>query len=46
MNIKKVNTIYFSPTGGTEKIARLVAENIADKLSLKQEFYDFTVNAP
>lgn len=42
MNIKKVNTIYFSPTGGTEKIARLVAENIADKLSLKQEFYDFT----
>lgn len=42
MNLKKVNTIYFSPTGGTEKIVRLVAGNLADRLGLQQNFYDFT----
>lgn len=42
MNIKRIHTLYFSPTGGTEKIARLVAGGLAEKLGLEPEFIDFT----
>lgn len=42
MDIKKVRVLYFSPTGGTEKIARLVAGELASKLGAEQEFIDFT----
>ena len=42
MNIKRICVLYFSPTGGTEKIARLAAGNLAEKLGLEPEFIDFT----
>ncbi len=42
MNVKRVCALYFSPTGGTERIARLVAENLAEKLNLKWKFFDIT----
>ena len=42
MNIKKICVLYFSPTGGTEKIARLAAGTLAEKLGLEPEFIDFT----
>lgn len=42
MNIKRVRVLYFSPTGGTEKIARLAAGTLAEKLGAEQEFIDFT----
>ena len=42
MRLKRVCVLYFSPTGGTEKIARAVAGELAGKLGLEQEFFDFT----
>lgn len=42
MNIKRICVLYFSPTGGTEKIARLAAGSLAEKLGLEPEFIDFT----
>ena len=34
MNIKRICVLYFSPTGGTEKIARLAAGSLAQYTSL------------
>lgn len=42
MRLKRVCVLYFSPTGGTEKIARAAAGELAVKLGLEQEFFDFT----
>ncbi len=42
MLLKRVCVLYFSPTGGTEKIARAAAGALAGKLGLDQEFFDFT----
>ena len=42
MKIKKMYVLYFSPTGGTEKIARFVADELAGALELEQEFINFT----
>lgn len=42
MGIKKIYTLYFSPTGGTEKIARIVAGELAAQLGAEQEFLNFT----
>ena len=42
MRLKKLFVLYFSPTGGTEKIARLAAGELAAKLGLPQEFISFT----
>ena len=42
MKLKKLHVLYFSPTGGTEKIARLAAGELAAKLGLEQAFIDFT----
>ena len=42
MQLKRVCVLYFSPTGGTEKIARAAAGALAGKLGLDQEFFDFT----
>ena len=42
MNIKRICVLYFSPTGGTEKIARLAAGSLAEKLGLEPEFINFT----
>ena len=42
MNIKRVCVLYFSPTGGTEKIARFVGGELAARLGLEPEFINFT----
>lgn len=42
MEIKKVWAVYFSPTGGTEKAVRAVAEEAAKRLGAPLEAYDFT----
>lgn len=42
MKLKRINVLYFSPTGGTEKIARLAAGELAAKLGVEQKFIDFT----
>ena len=42
MNIKKLSVLYFSPTGGTEKIARHVAGELGKRLGLEPEYIPFT----
>ena len=42
MEIKRIHVLYFSPTGGTEKIARFVAGELAQKLGLELECIPFT----
>lgn len=42
MQIKRLCVLYFSPTGGTEKIARRIAGELAERLNLEPEFFDFT----
>ena len=43
MEIKKVWAMYFSPTGGTEKAVKTVAEDVAKQLGIPFEIYDFTL---
>lgn len=40
--MKKLYALFFSPTGGTEKVARLAAGELAAGLGLEPEFIDFT----
>ena len=40
--MKRLRVLYFSPTGGTELIARLAAGELSAKLGLEPEFIDFT----
>ena len=40
MNISKVWAVYFSPTGGTEKAVRTVAEETAAGLGIPMETYE------
>lgn len=42
MKIRRICVLSFSPTGGTEKIARLVAGELAGALGLEPVFIDFT----
>ena len=42
MNLKRLCVLYFSPTGGTERIARFAAGELAGRLGLEPEFIDFT----
>ncbi len=42
MNIKHIRVLYFSPTGGTERIARLVSEELGRRLGLEPEHISFT----
>ena len=42
MEIKQVCLLFFSPTGGTEKIARLVTQPLAEKLNAETAVFDFT----
>ena len=42
MNIKRICVLYFSPTGGTEKIARATAEELGRRLGLEPEYIPFT----
>ena len=43
MEIRKIWAVYFSPTGGTEKVVRTAAEELAARLGLPLEIYDFTL---
>lgn len=42
MNVKSIHALYFSPTGGTEGAARLVAQTIARQLGLTPQFTSIT----
>lgn len=42
MNIKRLRVLYFSPTGGTETIARAAAGELGRRLGLKPEYISFT----
>ena len=42
MELKKLRVLYFSPTGGTEKIARFAAEALGSRLGLTPEYISFT----
>lgn len=42
MNIRRLCVVYFSPTGGTEKIARFVAGELGRALGLEPEYIPFT----
>lgn len=42
MEIKRICALYFSPTGGTEKIIRIAAEELGQRLNLTPEFISFT----
>lgn len=42
MKIKKLYALYFSPTGGTEKIARYAAGELGKNLGLEPEYISFT----
>ncbi|MCI8869901.1 MAG: 4Fe-4S binding protein [Lawsonibacter sp.] len=42
MRQSKISVLCFSPTGGTERIARIAAGELAGRLGLEQEFIDFT----
>ena len=42
MNITKLHVLYFSPTGGTEKIVRTVAGALAGHLGLEPKYINFT----
>jgi ferredoxin/flavodoxin len=42
MNLKRLCVLYFSPTGGTERIARFAVGELAGRLGLEPEFIDFT----
>lgn len=43
MKIKKVWAVFFSPTGGTEKVATSVAQATAKALNTAYDTYDFTL---
>ena len=42
MEMKKLYVLYFSPTGGTEKIARYAAGELGKRLYLEPEYISFT----
>ena len=42
MTVRKLYALYFSPTGGAEKIARYVAEELGRRLGLEPEYIPFT----
>lgn len=42
MDLKRMFVLYFSPTGGTERVARLAAGVLAEKLGLEPEYINFT----
>lgn len=43
MEIKKVWAVFFSPTGGTEKVAVTIAQAVAKALNAGYDTYDFTL---
>lgn len=45
MNLQRICTVFFSPTGGTERTARILADALAQTLHLEQMQIDFTLIA-
>ena len=45
MKISKVQVIFFSPSGGTKKIAAKLASSVADKLGVPMESLNLTLPA-
>lgn len=43
MNIKQIYAAYWSPTGNTRKIARMLAGELAEELDCPMELLDFTL---
>ncbi len=43
MKIKKVWAVFFSPTGGTQKVATTVAQTVAMELNAAYDTYNFTL---
>ncbi|MCD7864885.1 MAG: 4Fe-4S binding protein [Clostridiales bacterium] len=43
MKIKRIVTVYFSPTGGTKKISSILANDLGQFLNLSIEEIDFTL---
>ncbi len=43
MDIRKIVAVYFSPTGGTRKLAERLAVRLAETLGLPWEAFDFTL---
>ena len=42
LKLKRINTIYFSPTGGTAEIVRFIARELAALLHLEEREIDLT----
>lgn len=42
MELKQITVLYFSPTGGTQRIGRFVADELARRLGLEARLIDFT----
>lgn len=42
MIIQKINVLYFSPTGGVERIARFVSGELGRQMNLEPEYINFT----
>ena len=45
MTIKNINTIYFSPTGGTQKIAMALSNTLSELLHVPSQNIDLTILA-
>ena len=43
MIVKKVYAVYYSATGTTQKIASFIAENVAKKLNVECEKYNYSL---
>ena len=43
MIVKKVYAVYYSATGTTQKIASFIAENVAEKLNVEYEKYNYSL---
>lgn len=43
MQIKKINAVYFSATGTTEKIIKVITKNIEKKYTDQIQYFDFTL---
>ena len=45
MNLQRICTVFFSPTGGTKRTARILADALAQTLHLEQMQIDLTLTA-
>lgn len=43
MKIQSIKTVYFSATGNTKKVVKLIGETIAKNMNLSYKEIDFTL---